>query len=118
MDKEPERSMPMAKLEKILHGNIEEIADRIEDGILKRSMTSSLEDKSIFGVGNAKCHVLVFERYSVMGSNRVSLNVTLFQAEEGTVHLSAIASGGSQAMLFKLNTFGEEAFLDTLKEFI
>ena len=30
--------------------------------------------------------------------------------------LSAITAGGSQGMLFKLNTLGEEAFLDTLRE--
>ncbi len=29
---------------------------------------------------------------------------------------SAITSGGSQAMFFKINTFGEEAFLDKLRE--
>ena len=29
--------------------------------------------------------------------------------------LSAITSGGSQGMIFKLNTLGEEAFLDTLR---
>ena len=32
--------------------------------------------------------------------------------------VSAITSGGSQAMLFKINTFGEEAFLDTVREAI
>ena len=30
--------------------------------------------------------------------------------------LSAITSGGSQGMIFKINTLGEEAFLDTLRE--
>ena len=29
--------------------------------------------------------------------------------------LSAITSGGSQAMLFKINTWGEEAFLDQVQ---
>ena len=29
--------------------------------------------------------------------------------------LSAITSGGSQAVLFKINTWGEEACLDTLR---
>lgn len=41
------------------------------------------------------------------------MNVTLFQSDE-EILLSAISSGGSQAIFFKLNTFGEEAFLDTL----
>lgn len=33
---------------------------------------------------------MVFERYSYMGGNRVSLNVTLFQADNGPVHVCAI----------------------------
>jgi len=32
--------------------------------------------------------------------------------------MSAIASGGSQALFFKINTFGEEAFLDKLRELL
>ena len=56
----------------------------------------------------------VYERYSVVGGNRVSLNLTL--AGEGEdLFLSAITSGGSQAMLFKINTWGEEAFLDQVQ---
>lgn len=35
---------------------------------------------------------------------------------DGTIHLSAITSGGSQAMFFKINTFGEQAFLDKLAQ--
>ena len=60
----------------------------------------------------------VFERYSMIGKNRVSLNVTLFQGPDGKIRLSAITSGGSQAMFFKVNTFGEEAFLDKLDEIL
>ena len=58
----------------------------------------------------------VFERYSFLGNNRVSMTVTLFQAEGGPIHLSAITAGGSQAIFIKINTFGEEAFLNKLRE--
>mgnify|MGYP000323321732 CR=1 FL=1 len=64
------------------------------------------------------CSVRIFERYSYTGGNRVSLNITLFQNGEEPVHLSAITAGGSQAVFFKLNTFGEEAFLDKLIELL
>ena len=74
--------------------------------------------KSDFESGTARCSVRVFERYSYVGDNRVSLNVTLFQNGSGPIQLSAIAAGGSQAMLFKINTWGEEAFLDKLKELL
>lgn len=46
------------------------------------------------------------------------MNVTLFQAGNGPIQLSAITSGGSQAMFFKVNTLGEESFLDKLRELL
>lgn len=104
----------MAKLERTLNGNFHDILDRITSGILDSSISATLEDSSDFSDGRSRCSVRVFERYSAMGSNRVSLSVTLFQSEAGDIKLSAITSGGSQAMLFKINTWGEEAFLDVL----
>ncbi len=108
----------MAKLEKVINGNFNALNKVIEDGILNGSMSASLEDSSDFRSGDARCSVRVFERYSYAGGNRVSLNVTLFQVGDGDIHLSAITSGGSQAMFFKINTWGEEAFLDKLKEIL
>ena len=60
----------------------------------------------------------VFERYSYAGGNRVSMNVTVFQNGTGPIHISAITSGGSQAMFFKINTWGEESFLATIEDLI
>ncbi len=108
----------MAKLEQVLNGDFKQIVDRIEHGILNGSMSASLEDFSYFCDGDARCAVCVFERYSYAGGNRVSMNVTLFQNANGPIYLSAITSGGSQAMLFKVNTLGEEAFLDKLRELL
>ena len=108
----------MAKLEQAIAGNFNEIIKRIEDGILNGSMSATLEDSSDFHSDKARCSVRVFERYSYAGGNRVSLNVTLFQGDDGEIHLSAITSGGSQALFFKINTWGEEAFLDKLKEIL
>ncbi len=107
----------MAKLEQTIYGDFDQVLHRIENGILNGSMSASLEDSSDFVSGTARCSVRVFERYSTIGSNRVSLAVTLFQNGD-TIHLSAITSGGSQAMFFKINTWGEEAFLDKLREIL
>lgn len=108
----------MAKLEQILNGDFGQILKKIENGILNGSMSASLEDSSDMFEGDARCSVRVFERYSYSGGNRVSLSVTLFQNGNDAIHLSAITTGGSQAMFFKINTFGEEAFLDKLRELI
>ena len=107
----------MAKLEKTITGDFDEILHRIEDGIINGSVSATLEDSSDFRIGDIRCSVRVFERYSVIGGNRVSLNVTLFGSGDA-IHISAIASGGSQAVFFKINTFGEKAFLDKLREIL
>src|SRR5699024_5118115 len=104
----------MAKLEQTIYGNFDQLLSQIEDGIINGSVSASLEDSSDFYEGGARCSVRVFERYSYMGGNRVSMNVTLFQVGNGPIHLTAITAGGSQALFFKVNTFGEEAFLDKL----
>ena len=108
----------MAKLEQTVYGDFNQILNKIQTGILNGSMSASLEESSDFESGSARCSVRVFERYSWSGSNRVSLTVTLFQGDDGAIHISAITAGGSQAMFFRINTFGEEAFLDKLRELL
>ena len=108
----------MAKFEKVLNGNFNDILNRIEDGILHGSVSASLEDSSDFVYGDARCSIRVFERYSYAGGNRVSLSVTLFQNGDSPIHISAIAAGGSQALFFKINTWGEENFLEKLRELL
>ena len=108
----------MAKYEATIRGHrLAEVRAVIEEAILHGSVSASLEDVSDFEENGSVCSVRVFERYSWIGGNRVSLSVTLFQgAGSENVCLSAIASGGSQAMFFKINTFGEQAFLEMLEE--
>ena len=108
----------MAKLEQTVYGNFDDLLNRIEEGIQRGSSSASLEDSSDFYAGDSRCSVRVFERYSWSGGNRVSMNVTLFQSGNGPIQLSAITSGGSQAMFFKVNTLGEESFLDKLRELL
>ena len=76
-------------------------------------MSASYEDGSDYSQGDFRCAVRVYERYSWTGGNRVSMSLTLAGAN-GSYFLTAITSGGSQGTFFKLNTFGEEAFLETI----
>ena len=109
----------MAKYEATIRGHrLAEVRAVIEKEILHGSVSASLEDVSDFEENGSVCSVRVFERYSWLGGNRVSLSVTLFQGDSGQIRLSAVTSGGSQAMFFKINTWGEEAFLDKLQEIL
>ncbi len=108
----------MAKLEETRYEDFDRLLQRLEQGILEGSLSASLEDASDFRSGSARCSVRVFERYSYIGNNRVSLTLTLFQNGDEPVRLSAITAGGSQAIFFKINTWGEESFLDKLREIL
>lgn len=105
----------MAKYERHFRGDFDAALSRLHDGILEGSISASYEDGSDYTAGDVRCAVRVYERYSYMGGNRVSLNLTLL-GQGNDLFLSAITSGGSQAMFFKVNTWGEEAFLDRLAE--
>lgn len=107
----------MAKYECSLHGNFEQILFSLDRGIVDGSISASYEDGSDWTEGDTRCAVRVYERYSYMGKNRVSLNLTLVGNGE-ELFLSAITSGGSQAVFFKINTLGEEAFLNKLVELV
>lgn len=103
----------MAKYIKQVTGDFDAILEHLHQAVLGGSMSASYEDGSDYSQGDFRCAVRVYERYSWTGGNRVSMSLTLAGAN-GSYFLTAITSGGSQATFFKLNTFGEEAFLETI----
>ena len=105
----------MAMLERNLTGNFSQVLDRLHSGVLDSNISATYEDGSDFRIGNVYCAVRMYERYSWFGGNRVAMSLTLV-GKGRELFLSAITSGGSQAMFFKINTWGEEAFLDTLRQ--
>jgi len=104
----------MAKIQCELKGDFYTILKELEYAIINGSMSASKEDESNFNIGDCLCAVRVFERYSFAGGNRVSLSITLLQ-NENKIFISAITAGGSQAVFWKLNTIGEETFLDSIQ---
>ncbi|HHX11773.1 MAG TPA: hypothetical protein GX731_03050 [Clostridiales bacterium] len=105
----------MAKYEKRLIGNFDEFLRSVNSDILNGSASVSFEDGSDVSDDNFRLAVRVYERYSMAGGNRVSMNVTILSVGED-LFISGITSGGSQAVFFKINTLGEETFLDILIE--
>ena len=105
----------MAILQRSFQGDFDALLTKIERIVLNGSISATLEESADYRTPQGRCSVRAFERYSWTGGNRVSMNVTLFQAGE-EIQLCAVTSGGSQGMFFKLNTLGEEAFLETLRE--
>lgn len=111
----------MAKYEKRLIGNFDSLLKRMHSDITNGSISVSYEDGSDVVMGDVKTSVRVYERYSAIGGNRVSMNVTIVGNGED-LFITAITSGGSQAVFFKINTIGENAFLtlcqDSVEKYI
>lgn len=107
----------LAKLQYDLTGDFDQVLDYLHRGILGGSISASYEDGSDWQEGDMRVAVRVYERYSWLGGNRVSLNLTLAGLGD-QLFLSTITSGGSQAVFFKINTFGEAAFLRKLEDLV
>ena len=107
----------MAKYERHLTGDFYALLAAIEEGVLRGSVSASLEDQSNFEAEGVSIAVRVFERFSWLGKNRVSLSLTLV-GHGDQIFVSGITSGGSQAVFFKINTFGENAFLQKLEQIV
>jgi hypothetical protein len=110
----------MAHYEQELTGDVDALVAHLDRAIPEGSITAKYEDGGDHRIGDARMVVRVYERYSAMGGNRVSLCVSILSVGD-QMALTATSSGGSQAMFFKLNTFGEEAFLgkavDAIRDF-
>ena len=107
----------MAKYERSFSGDFESVLNEVHDGILSGSISATFEDGSDYCAGDVRCAVRVYERFSYMGGNRVSMNLTLL-GEGRNLYLSIITSGGSQGVFLKINTWGEEAFLDSIRDLV
>lgn len=100
----------MAHYETELTGDIDAFVAHLDRAIPSGSITASSEARSDHRIGDARMVVRVYERYSATGGNRVSLCVSILGVGD-RMAVSAVSSGGSRATFFKLNTLGEESFL-------
>jgi len=103
----------VAKLERSLRGDFDRVLERLHRGVMDGSATASCEEVSDTSMEGVRCAVRMYERYSAFGGNRVAMCVTLL-GQGDRLWVSAMSAGGSQAMFLKINTWGEESFLDTL----
>ena len=100
----------MAKLERRLKGEFNKVLNELHQGILDASMSASYEDGSDYRVGNMRVAVRVYEKYTILGENGLSMTVTL--ATNGTeIFASAITAAGSGGFV-KVWAWGEDGYLE------
>lgn len=105
----------MAKLIREFKGNFDEVVEYSKESIFESNKTATLEHEVYHDINGVKQALIVFEKFSFIGGNRVSLTLNIISVNED-ISLVAITSGGSQAIFYKINTVGEEDFLLRYRE--
>ena len=73
-------------------------------------MTADRDGATEQRIGVARMMVLVYERFTAVGGNRVSLTVSILSVGK-ELAVTMVSAGGSQAVFFKVDAFGEGTFL-------
>ena len=89
----------MAKYERRFHGDFDAALAKIHDAVINGSYSASYEDGSDYVSGDFRCAVRVYERYSAMGGNRVSLSVTWPEAGRRSSSLPSLPAAVRQCSL-------------------
>lgn len=64
----------MAKLERQIHGDFDTVLGQIHQAVIDSGVSADFEDGSEWSSNGVRCAVRVYERYSAIGGNRVSMN--------------------------------------------
>lgn len=94
-----------------LVGSADALATHFDNAISTGSVSASVEHDEELSIGDARVILRTYERYSVTGGNRLTMSVTILAVAE-RLEVALATSGGSQGVFFKINKFGEEAFMD------
>jgi hypothetical protein len=92
-------------------GDARALAAHVDDAITRGSVSASIEVQDEVAIGDARMILRTYERFSALGGNRLTLSMSIL-AVDTTMEVALTTSGGSQAIFFKVNTFGEEDFMN------
>lgn len=81
----------MAKFEKKIVGNFEEVINKLQNNIMNSGMSMNLVDESNFGSGDSNIAVRVYDKYFMRNGNRASLSLTVV-GHGSDIFISAIGA--------------------------
>ncbi|HEX9027381.1 MAG TPA: DUF6054 family protein [Clostridium sp.] len=97
----------MAKYEKTIIGQFEEVVNRLHDDIGKSGITMNLVDESNYTCGDTNIAVRVYDKYFMRNNNRASLSLTVV-SHGNDIFISAIGAGGGQGVFFNFSLGAED----------
>ncbi len=103
----------MAKYEKVLTGDFDEVMGKIHKNVMNSGLSMNLVDQSDYQINRSKIAVRVYDKYFMRNSSRASLSVTVV-SEDDNIFVSAIGAGGGQGVFFNFSLGAESELLDAV----
>ncbi|MCB2291353.1 DUF6054 family protein [Clostridium sp. CS001] len=97
----------MAKYEKIISGQFEEVLHHLENDISSSAITINLVDESNYTYGDTNIAVRVYDKYFMRNGNRASLSLTVV-GKGSEIFISAIGAGGGKGVIFNFSLGAED----------
>lgn len=107
----------MAKYEKLITGNFEEVLSQLDQDINNNGISMQLVDESNYSNNNMNIAIRVYDKYFMRNGNRASLSLTVV-GNGNSVFVSAIGAGGGQGVFFNFSLGAEEEMVAIVQECI
>lgn len=104
----------MAKYEKKIVGNFDEIINKLQNEIINSGISMNLVDESNYSSGESNIAVRVYDKYFMRNSSRASLNLTVV-GHGSDIFISAIGAGGGQGVIFNFSWGAEDELVDIVR---
>ena len=97
----------MAKYEKTITGQFEQVVNYLQEDIKKSAMTMNLVDESSYSSGDINIAVRVYDKYFMRNESRASLSLTVV-GDGNKIFISAIGAGGGKGIFFNFSLGAED----------
>lgn len=104
----------MAKYEKKIVGNFDEIINKLQNEIINSGISMNLVDESNYSLGESNIAVRVYDKYFMRNSSRASLSLTIV-GHGSDIFISAIGAGGGQGVIFNFSWGAEDELVDIVR---
>lgn len=97
----------MAKYERTVRGDFDEIVNRLQRDIMNSALSMNLVEESNYSSGETQLAVRVYDKYFMRNGNRASLSLTV-AGHGDVIFISAIGAGGGQGVIFNFSLGAED----------
>lgn len=104
----------MAKYEKKIIGNFDEVIDKLQNEIINSGFSMSLVDESNYSSGETNIAVRIYDKYFMRNGSRASLSLTVV-GQGSDIFISAIGAGGGEGIIFNFSLGAEDELVDIVR---